>query len=91
MFPLPGVEVGVRVRVGERGQDDPFGDLGAVDARRGGQCDGGVFVDGGVCDVVCAGGDEVDELEFGAGFRAGGDGGECGENCNVFVDFWQQR
>lgn len=30
---LPGVEEGVVVGVGERGQDDPFGDLGAVDAR----------------------------------------------------------
>ena len=32
MVLLPGVEEGVVVRVGERGQDDPFGDLGAVDA-----------------------------------------------------------
>ena len=89
MILLPGVELGVRVGVGERGQDDPFGDLGAVDAGRGGQRDGGVCVDGGVCDVVCAGGEEVDELEVGAGFRAGWDGREGHENGDVFVDFWK--
>ena len=33
MVLLPRVEEGVVVRVGERGHDDPFRDLRAVDAR----------------------------------------------------------
>ena len=33
VIPLPGVEEGVVVRVGQRRQDDPFGNLRAVDAR----------------------------------------------------------
>ena len=46
----------------ERGEEDPFGDLGAVDAGGGGERDGGLFVDGGRLDVVRTGGEEVDEL-----------------------------
>ena len=86
---LPGVELGVGVGVGEGGQDDPLGDLGAVDAGRGGQRDGGLGVDGGVGDVVRAGGEEVDELEVGAGFRGGWQGREGREDGDVFVDFWR--
>lgn len=84
---LPCVEEGVVVGVGEGGEDDPFGDLGAVDAGGGGQGDGGVCVDGGVGDVVRAGGEEVDEVEVGAGFWAWREGGERGEDGGVFVDF----
>ncbi len=57
---LPGVEEGVVVGVGEGGEDDPFCDLRAVDARGGGEGDTGGGVDWVVGDVVCAGGDEVD-------------------------------
>lgn len=84
---LPFVEEGVVMRVGEGGQDDPFCDLGAVDAGRGGQGDGGVCVDGGIGDVVRAGREEMDELELGAGFWAWREGGECGEDGCVFVEF----
>lgn len=84
---LPGVEEGVVVGVGERGQDDPFGDLGAVDARRGGQWDRGVCVDWRFGNVVRAGGEEVDELELGACFWGGREGGKRGEDGRVFVEF----
>ena len=59
---LPGVQEGVVVGVGEGCQDDPFCDLGAVDAGGGGEGDAGGGVDGGVGDVVCAGGEEVDQF-----------------------------
>lgn len=84
---LPVVEEGVVVGVGEGGEDDPFGDLGAVDAGGGGEGDGGGGVDGGVGDVVGAGGEEVDEVEVGAGFGGWREGGERGEDGGVFVDF----
>ena len=78
---LPGVEERVAVGGGEHGHDDPFGDLGAVDAGGGGEGDGGAGVDGVVGDVVGAGGDEVDEFEG----RAGG-GGVVGEGGEGYED-----
>lgn len=86
---LPGVEEGVVMRMGQRGQDDPFGDLRAVDAGRGGQWDRGFCVDWRVGDVVRAGGEEVDELEIRAGFWTRREGGECGEDGCVFVEFFR--
>lgn len=59
---LPGVEEGVVVGVGEGGEDDPFGDLGAVDAGGGGEGDGSGGVDGGGGDVIRASGEEVDQF-----------------------------
>ncbi len=47
------------MRVGKGSEDDPFGDLGAVDTRGGSECDGGGGIDWGVGDVVRAGGEEV--------------------------------
>ena len=88
---LPGVEEGVAVGVGEHGQDDPFGDLGAVDARGCSQGDRGVFVDGRVGDVVGAGGEEVDELEVGAVGWGRRDGGEGNEDGCIFEDFCSGR
>ena len=38
-------------------------------------------------DVVRAGGEEMDELEIGAGFRARREGGECCEDGGIFVNF----
>ena len=87
MVSLPGVEEGVVMRVGEGGQDDPFGDLRAVDARRGGQWDGGLGVEWRFGNVIRAGGEDVDELEVGAGFGTCREGGECGEDGYIFVDF----
>ena len=57
---LPVVQEGEVVRGGEHGHDDPFCDLGAVDAGAGGEGDGGVGVEGSGGDVVGAGADEVD-------------------------------
>ena len=59
---LPGVEGVVGVGGNEGGEEDPFGDLGAVDAGGGGEGDGGVLVDRCGLDMVRAGGEEVDEL-----------------------------
>lgn len=84
---LPLVQEGVVVGVGEGGEDDPFCDLGAVNTGGGGQGDGGGGVDWGVGDVVGAGGEEVDELEVGAGFGGWREGGECDENGCIFVEF----
>lgn len=47
---------------GEGGEDGPFSDLGAMDAGGGGEGDGGGCVDGVVGNVVCAGGEEVDQF-----------------------------
>ena len=61
---LPGVEEVVIVGMNEVGEDDPFGDLGTVDARGGGEGDTGGGVNGGVGDMVRAGGGEVNESFF---------------------------
>ena len=37
--------------------------------------------------MVGTGGEEVDELEIGAGLGGGREGGECDEDGCVFVDF----
>jgi len=50
------------VGVGQGSEDDPFGDLGAVDARGCGEWDGGGGVDWGVGDVIRAGGEEMDQF-----------------------------
>lgn len=48
--------------VGEDLEDHPFADHGCCDARGGGERDGAVRVEGVREDVVCPGGDEVDEF-----------------------------
>ena len=70
---LPRVEGVVGVRGDEGGQEDPFGDLGAVNAGGGGEGDGGFLVDRGRLDMVRAGGEEVDEL-----WRISFSGKRCG-------------
>lgn len=62
MGALPVVQSVVLVRLHEGGEEDPFGDLGAVDAGRGREGDRGRFVDGRVLEVVRAGGEDVDEI-----------------------------
>ena len=75
------------MRVGQRGQDDPFCNLRAVDARRGGQRDRGFCIDWSIGDVVRACGEKMDELEIWAGFWAGRKGGKRSEDGCVLVDF----
>lgn len=53
--------------VGQGSEDDPFGDLGAVDTRGCSEWDGGGGVDWGVGDVVRAGREEVDQFWDGIG------------------------
>lgn len=48
--------------MGKGGEDDPFGDLRAVDAGRCSEWNGGGGVDRGVGDVVRAGGKEMDQF-----------------------------
>lgn len=85
---LPGVQEGVVVGVGEGGEDDPFGDLGAVDAGGGGEGDVGVGVDGGLVHVVCPCRDEVDEAQVGAVRRGWGQGGQGYEDGDIVEDLW---
>lgn len=50
------------VRVGQGSENDPFGDLRAVNTRGSSERDGGGGIDWGLCDVVRAGGEEVDQF-----------------------------
>lgn len=75
------------MRMGQRGQDNPFRNLRAVDTRGGCEGDGGACVDWRICDVICASREKVYELEVGAGFWARRDGGECDEYGGIFIDF----
>lgn len=51
------------VRVREDLEHDPFGDLRAVNTGRVGDGDFGVFPDGSLKDMICAGAEEVEEFE----------------------------
>ena len=75
------------MRMGQRSQDDPFGNLRTVDARRGCERDGGACVDWRLCNVICASREKVYESEVGAGFWTRREGGQCDEYGGIFVDF----
>lgn len=75
------------MRVGQRGQNDPFRNLRAVDAGRGCERDGGACVDWRIGDVIRASREEMDELEVGAGFWTWREGGECDKDGCIFVNF----
>ena len=80
---LPLVEERVVVRGGEHSHENPFCDLRAVDAGRSCQRDLSVLVYWAVCDVVCASGSEVDELELRTVLGRRGNGRECDEKRDI--------
>ena len=82
---LPGVEEVVVVRVGEGGHDDPFCDLGPVDAGAGRKGDAGGGVNRGVGNVVGTRGREVDQTEV-RGLRGFRERGQGYEECCIVVD-----
>ena len=81
------------MRVGQRGQDDPFRNLRTMDTGGGSQRDRGVCVDWGIGDVISPSGEKMDELEIWAGLWTRREGGEGDEYGSIFVNFcggtWQ--